>query len=409
MGKSAIFSVIGLSLIAVLVLFSLSENTPSSITSSTSEPTETVITPITFQAESKTIPVSQKTFQSDSETILLKSLEKNSIPKLIQEAEAITSEQTSISVTEYFFIGNFDDVYAFDAPGNLFGGEFNEVSRIDITTNTQTTWTLPDDNTLGGKSADSDSLGFFYFTMGTNLVKLDHTTDVFTQWNFDPPTEDESPTQDDPPTTDDPPNTCNPPGATGPPITIDSSDDIYFKTKDDSGFLNKLDPVSNIVTEYFFPAELNFIPDDNFLTIDDSGLLYFRSIDLDSFLASVVRFDPISNEINIWTISLDFRGDIGVDNLGNMYILETDVFRTFLGQLDPSTNILKRWTDPFFGGGGPIVVDSSGNVFYGDTFTRFVPSTETFTLWDICADDFMEIGPAGKIRIGSDGDYFIIT
>lgn len=366
--------------------FSLYDNTPETISTTVSESTERTITPIIFQAESHSSEIISDSYQGVSEINSILNHD-GFIPTFIQKADAITNTQNELSITRYVFQNNLEHGFAIDDSGNLFAGGSNKVGRIDITTNTQTTWTIPNDQSFNSRAA-VDSNGFYYFTTQTSdsptvykIVKLNHNTDTFTEWNVK-----EYPLQ----------------------IQINSSDDIFtrvsFRAADNTVvFLQKLDPVSNTLTFYSLPSE--FTAEINSLkTQDSSGNLYFTTYKNTSSGQEhgILKFNPTTNAMTFWLSPSSNISGIAVDSTGKIYFGENFQFRQKIAELDPTTNILKEWTNPFNLHISDVIVDSSGNVFFTESFTRFVPSTNTFTKWDLSMGNNMEITSDGKII----GNYY---
>jgi len=372
----ALWPVLGALVILGIIFVGLAENEPETITSST-EPTETVIIPKTFQAESQEISIKPKSFQSSPEINQLEIPNQN--PTIIQTADGITTDENSLIVKRYVFVGNPDRGQAFDDLGNIFAGGSNKVGRIDVVANTQITWTLPNDQIYSGQGGDTDSSGFYYFGMSdffsgdfdiSFLAKLDHNTNIFTQWQIDTQIRD---------------------------IAIDSSDSVYFTENSSPSFLQKLDTDSNTITEFFFPSELSSLGTGiNKIVFDSSEKIYFFSHSGDW---NLVKFDPSTNALTVWSLPNDIgQSSIGVGPSGKIVFGESVIFRNKLAQLDPSTNILKEWTIPFASFPQRTVVDNE-IILFGGTFSRFVPSTNTFTEWtDVETNSFLEIAPDGKIR-----------
>lgn len=76
---------------------------------------------------------------------------------------------------------------AFDSEGNLFSHGEYEVSRIDVSTQRQTVWTMPEGwGTSDNSFSTVDGSGHYYFVANGKLVKLDHNTGVFTMWDVSP-------------------------------------------------------------------------------------------------------------------------------------------------------------------------------------------------------------------------------
>lgn len=76
---------------------------------------------------------------------------------------------------------------AFDSDGNLFSHGQYQVSRIDVSDHEQTVWTMPERwGSNGDEFSTVDESGYYYFTAGGDLAKLDHNTGVFTRWDVSP-------------------------------------------------------------------------------------------------------------------------------------------------------------------------------------------------------------------------------
>lgn len=469
--------------------FGLSEDTSESVSTTVSKPTERTITSTTFQAESQLNPIVSNSFLGSSEINSISNSD-NYIPTLIQKADAITADQNELSVTRYSFQDNLRSGVALDSSGNIFAGGSNKVGRIDVTTNTQTTWTIPNDQGFRHNGI-VDSNGFYYFTISDSdsqhkIVKLDHTTDIFTEWNVPPSNEYrqiylkidslDNIFRDVNFHITDPLENLNvfvtnisrgehsnfisitstggfatisldiisPSGDTLETIsdTVDSngitryewrlSDDLESGTytvivQDSFGtaaqttfslnpdtisnppigdtseittkrvFLEKFNPVSNTLTYYSYPSEFTseiYL----FETLDSLGNLYFVLSN-----SKILKLNPTTNAMTVWADLPTSPRGLAVDSLGKIYFGERFNFRDKIAELDPSTNVLKEWTIPFKNRiDNNIVVDSSGNIFFGESLTRFVPSTNTFTQWgssnldDLSISDGKIIGVAGS-------------
>jgi len=147
----------------------------------------------------------------------------------------------------------------------------------------------------------------------------------------------------------------------------------------------------------------------NFLTIDDSDILYFITFDSRDSKNKLIKFNPNTNALTVWIVPNESDGQIGLSSDGKIYFGENFNFRHKIAELDPATNILKEWTNPFNEGIRGVIVDSSGNVFFGSSFTRFVPSTNTFTQWSLGVDNFLESTSDGKIIGDERRSVFIVS
>lgn len=272
---------ITLGLVSVIVLgiifVSFSENEPETTTLISQSYTETLLSPSTFQATSYSTKISPNSFQGISE---IDSIKNSDMPALVQKADAITSTQDSLSVTQHTPANNLQKNHAFDSSGNFFVGLSGKVGRIDISTDTQKTWTIPNDQTTRDSGGVVDSSGFYYFVIQTveqptiwKIAKLNHNTDTFTEW----------------PMTD-----------TVKRLTIDSSDNLYF-TFDSAGaddvFFNKLDTTTNTLTSYVLPLGIPFSLSGS-VWVQDSGLFYLDTAGDNE--VGILRFNPSTNEITHW-------------------------------------------------------------------------------------------------------------
>lgn len=397
-----LWAVLGAIAVIGIISFGLYDDSPEIISTTVSEPTERLLVPTIFQAESQSSKVIPKSFHASSE---INSISNNdSIPTLIQKADAITSDQNEISVTQYTFQNRLERGVTVDDSGNMFAGGSNKVGRIDVTANTQTTWTIPNDQNFGN-GGDVDSTGFLYFGLSVQeqaggfgnggiikIAKLNHNTDIFTEWTI-PITTQCCDIRD---------------------LIIDSSDNVYYSDINSPEFLAKLNPSTNVVTKYFVPEDEDEDPilrlsKPNKLTIDDSDILYFITYDYEDSKFKLIKFDPNTNALTVWIVPNESDGDIGLSSDGKIYFGENFQFRHKIAELDPSTNVLKEWTNPFDESIGDVIVDGSGNVFFASDFYRFVPSTNTFTQWDLGTRNFIEINSDGEIIGNNDERVYIIS
>jgi len=352
----------GFGIIVIILFSSFSTIQPNTGTSSLVEPTETQLTSTVTMTQIETKKVTSTSSVVDPEKEQNISTLSNDNNKILPSAHAVTSSQIDISVDSWRVSigGNVD---AFDPQGNFYlrtGG--NKVARVDIVSNTLTQWTVPNDEAAGGATRGADSLGNVYFAQGaTKLGSLNPNTDVFTEW------------------------TVMPDGIDW--VSVDQFDNVYFATSGEDPFMSKLDVSTNTVTSWFLPPGRDGIDIESRIVFDSSGNVYFG--DTAGGTKEVLKLDVSSNILTEWVLPPNTNPiGIAVGPTGKIYLTEIVPFRFKIGELDPSTNILKEWTLPeSISGSGPIVVDSNGNVFFGAVpFVRLVPSTDTITEWNLCAE-----------------------
>lgn len=298
------------------------------------------------------------------------------------QAFAVSPGQNTISVTQFSVVDS--GIRTFDSQGNFFtqsGG--NKIGRGDIVSEIQTLWEIPNQNSIFGDSLDVDSsenvfFGIFDLQGNHQVAKLDHDTDTFTEWTI--------------------------PGGMRPVIlTIDPFDNVYWFS-DDADFLGRLDPSTNTITSWCCASTNNVLD----MFSDSVGNVYLVS----TGTRDIIQFDPSSNTITIWPTLSDnnvpLRGT--VDSNGIIFFTERVPFNTFaVARLDPNAQTIKEWLIPELGRGFcdcEIAVDSAGSIFFGDSLSRLVPSTNTVTSWgspDV--NSFLEVDSSDTIfwSRGSEG------
>ena len=158
---------------------------------------------------------------------------------------------------------------------------------------------------------------------------------------------------------------------------------------------NKFDPNTNTVTAFYREPdpsllmiiadaeESSNLPHMTLADVDGSGTMYFDVFhgtrEYTAF--GVAKFDQNFGTITIWPNTscpdLDVTGD-------KIYCLHAGQ----ITEVDTSSNTVRQWTDPGHSSGSSswsIDVDSTGTVFFvrDGNLVRFVPSTGTFTTFDI--------------------------
>jgi len=310
--------------------------TSASVEKSVVEPTHTVITP-DVQKGTATMP---------SEFLL----------PLLQSADAVTSTQDTISVKEWNIdSSDFDsnkERFAIDSSGNIFtySNTSNKILRLDTTTNTLTTWTIPTTN-AGVRSMDVDSSGNIYFTENSlaKIARLDPSTNVVTEWSFD---------------------AMN--------IVIGMLDKVYLST---GNLMALLDPSTNTITTWNTGLQQS-----GEFVIDSTGNVF---VTLSGIQSGIGQLDTSTDIVTSWltpTVNSDTLG-ITITSSGTIYFTEDGANK--IGRLVPSTNTVTEWLTPE-GSVHPraIIVDSMENVFFADLegpshFNRLVPSTNVFTEWNM--------------------------
>ena len=139
-----------------------------------------------------TITKSIDSYDFESKSYTEKLNDSLEFPDIIQDADAQSAPADSIEIKRWR--SNHGGTQYIDGEGNIFSHSNSyKISRIDITDNTQTVWTLPEeldiDNYVNNIEHNTSPSSYFYFIANGNMTRLDHTTDVFTQWKL--PTETE--------------------------------------------------------------------------------------------------------------------------------------------------------------------------------------------------------------------------
>ena len=116
---------------------------------------------------------------SSSESVFANDDDSFGVPH-IKNADAITPDQVNIAGKRYN-IDEYNYRINVDASGNLFIDHSDYISIINTTTNVQTTWTNPDGVINSGVV---DSFGYYYYLAFDQIVRFDHTTNTFTEWDI---------------------------------------------------------------------------------------------------------------------------------------------------------------------------------------------------------------------------------
>ena len=162
-------------------------------------------------------------------------------------------------------------------------------------------------------------------------------------------------------------------------LIVDSEDNVFIFRTNSGNIMNRLDPDTNTITRWLNTPNAVQMSIDFFL--DDNLKRFYYSVNA---FDKVAIFDYSVDQITTWPMSSSEVDPDAVtaDSTGTMFFSEQLPFIFRVARLDTSTNILTEWQIPE--SAGPIVVDSSGNVFFSSSggFTRLVPSTNTFTEWN---------------------------
>ena len=159
---------------------------------------------------------------------------------------------------------------------------------------------------------------------------------------------------------------------------------------------NKLDPDTNQITT-FYREDTNLHM--KLLEVDDSGTMYFGVFHgtRDRDATGIAKLDQSSGTITTWpNIQC---GNLDVAVAGNKIYCTTH--NNTLAELDVSSNTLRQWTDPEQNiDSSSIAVDSTGTVFFNGraNLVRFVPSTGTFTTFDVEDIHRVHVDPAGTLH-----------
>ncbi len=302
-----------------------------------------------------------------------------------QKAHAVSSTQSSLSVTTWESTGNNG---AFDSSWNHFSFTIGstQISFVDISDNSKKTWTLPNDNKAEPLThiSDVDSNGNFFFVQSDTrpddrITRLNPSTNVFTEYGGSIS------------------------GLVGN-IFVDSNDKVIFLdavAPFSKKFVKQLDPDSETVQVWrvFGNGDFEMGTPGNFYITDFGD-------------GTVERLNVNTDILTTWTIS----GNVGAvtdDSSGNIFFTESDGIRSKIGRINISDNILTEWIIPNSGTGtlSEIAVDSAGNVFFNSNgLTRLVPSTDVFTVFSsVDCDIIIEIDSSDTIHCSAGNSFSEIT
>lgn len=173
---------------------------------------------------------------------------------------------------------------------------------------------------------------------------------------------------------------------------------------------NKFDPNTNQVTAFYRDHDTDNLPYMTLADVGESGTMYF-----DVFHGTreykaygVAKFDQNSGTITIWS-NTPCR-DLAVTS-DKIYCLDTSK----IAEVDTSSNTVRQWTDPGHrpdSSSSSIDVDSTGTVFFvrDGNLVRFVPSTGTFTTFDIDGIRRIQVDSSDTLHaVQYDGGYRALT
>lgn len=360
----------------------------------TVEPTQQVVTPTTtvVNVTEQIIEHTDVIVSPDETSIAL--TPSGFIFPFSNPAYAVTSTQSEITITQWNT--GLNGPTTFDSAGNFYKTDFNMVGHVDTSTNTLTTWTLPAGELTGSNTIGADSSGNVYFGQSNDkLGRLNTNTDVFTEWDI---------------------------SSNARFVSVDSLGNVFFSSSGSNVFVNKLEPSTNTITTWTDPGSSEVVHGNNEIIIDSSGNVYFSGSKF------IFKLDTSTNIFTEWPLtdpSLSFNG-LAVDSSGNIFFVERNIFDDRIARLVPATNTITEWTIPVVGSVGEVAdvtttqieVDSTGNVFFsGDgissssDFSRLVPSTNIFTVWNSVPhiNNFLAADSLGTIRFGISGGAGTIT
>ena len=143
--------------------------------------TASVVTPKVFSISQHTVSVASQDYAAAGYHVTSAS-EADSGPAQKADAETVTR----IQLTKWYIDSGAEYGVEIDSDGNILSHGSYEVSKIDTSKNTVTTWVLPDgwriDRSYDGSAVDSD--GNYYFSANGNITRFNPDTGVFTQWDL---------------------------------------------------------------------------------------------------------------------------------------------------------------------------------------------------------------------------------
>ena len=162
---------------------------------------------------------------------------------------------------------------------------------------------------------------------------------------------------------------------------------------------NKLDPNTNQITTFY--REGDDLPYMILLDVDASGMMYFGVFHgtRDHYATGIAKFDQSSNTITTWPNIQCNITDVAVTG-NKIYCLSNNK----MVELDMSSNTVRQWTDPelhSYQNRLSIDADSAGTVFFdrgSSDLARFVPSTGTFTTFDIENISWVQVDSSDTLR-----------
>ena len=168
--------------------------------------------------------------------------------------------------------------------------------------------------------------------------------------------------------------------------------------------VNKFDPNANQVTAFYRDYSDN-LPHMTLKDVGESGTMYFDVFHGTSqyHAYGVAKFDQNSGTITIWPNTPCHNLTEADDKI---YCLDAGK----LVEVDTSSNTVRQWTDPRHGSNSTawwINADSTGIVFFvrDGNLVRFVPSTGTFTTFDIDGIDRIQVDSSHTLRAVQYDDY----
>jgi len=374
MNKTWAIVVIAVIISASVAIFGFSNDTQSTVSEIESNDIKsqgvtTTLTPEIITIESTSQVISSEDYTGDVTTDQMKT--QSYLPVIdFEKAYAVTSSQSSITVTTWES-GNFG--HGFDSSWNMYSAVTRAILFSNVSDNTRTGWTLPNDDKVNSSEMVVDSNGDLFFgKMDKNnnnkkITKLNPSTNVFTEYNTN---------------------------VFSSFLVIDSSDNIFFNAVNS---VHKLVPSTNTLISWDGAAANG----SGNIQMDESGNIYFS---IGPPPVSVGRFDVNTNTLTKWTIpDTNSIFSVTFDSSGNIFFISLEGPRNNLGRITISDNVLTEWVVPFGGGFNDILVDSNGNVFFGrsDALFRFVPSTDTFTF-------FQHVECSFAIEIDSSDDIYCV-
>ena len=237
----------------------------------------------------------------------------------------------------------------------------------------------------------SDFAGNTYFSkkISNKIARLDPTTNMITEWDISG-------------------NSST--GSTGiaarpTGIAFDPVDGSVYFTASGTNKIGKLEPVTNMITEWSLPNGSNSVIQDIIIQ-PDLGSLYF----IESNGSAIRKLETAANTFTEWTLPIS-SSNISDITLGFDGVYFTESGTNQIGKLEPATNMITEWDISGSGGnssGDPKAIafdPTTGSVYFTESGTntigRLEPSRDAITKWQVDGNPL-------SITVTSAGSVFYI-